>query len=148
MRSPYPVHVHVVPWVKGHIGKARANGYAQGSQPFVTYVDDDDYVLPHAFSAMSKAIESGADAIFPDEQTWQNGQIRAGAKRHHLAIYRRSMLIDHAQWKVCGDLQQSVVAGKGHCIDLPEALYVHRLYLSGGRQLRRNHPEELRSVGK
>lgn len=144
LHAGYPVHVHIVPWVEGHIGKARANGYAQGNQPFVTYVDDDDYLMPNAFAALGDAIRTSPDAIFAAEQTWQNGQLRDGSQRHHLAVLRRDQLIDHTAWKVCGDLQQVVVMRDKRVIDIPAFLYVHRLYVSGGRRLRRENPEELR----
>jgi len=37
---------HVIPAEPGHIGRGRIRGYAQGDQPFVTYVDDDDMIAP------------------------------------------------------------------------------------------------------
>jgi hypothetical protein len=140
----YPVFIHPVDAVAGHIGQARANGYAQGSQSFVTYVDDDDYLLPNAFAVLNDALASTPDAIFPAELALQNGQFCDGPQRHHLAVYRRDQLIDHTAWVVCGDLAQMTAASKGTCIDVPERVYVHRLYQSPGRALRREHHEELR----
>lgn len=142
----YPVHVHLVPSIEGHIGKARSVGYAQGSQPYVTYVDDDDYVSGYAFAALTWALSQAPDAIFPAESQLQNGHLNDGPQRHHLCVYRREHLIDHAQWIVCGDLaQMNAVDGK-HCIDVTDRLYVHRLYQSGGRKLRREHHDELRAA--
>jgi hypothetical protein len=143
-RAGFPVEVFVVEAVTGHIGNARASGYALGTNPYVTYVDDDDYVTPDAFASMSLAIHQFPDAIFMAESQLQNGQMRAGPQRHHLCVYRRDQLIDHTQWVVCGDLaQMNAVAGK-HCVDIPDKVYVHRLYQSGGRALRRHHHDELR----
>lgn len=140
----YPVYVHVLDGVAGHIGKGRSAGYARGDQPYVTYVDNDDYVLPSAFAALGDAFAQSPDAIFPAESTLQNGHLRAGQQRHHLCVYRRSHLFDHAQWLVCGDLAQMTAMRGMQCIEVPERVYVHRLYQSDGRALRRKHPDEWR----
>lgn len=144
-QAGYPVDVHVMPSIPGHIGRARAAGYAIGAQPYVTYVDCDDYLLPHAFSRLREALSAGHDAIFPAETTLQNGRFCKGPQRHHLCIYRRAQLIDHTPWVVCGDLAQMMSAGRAkHVLDVPERAYVHRLYQSAGRALRRKHHDELR----
>ena len=140
----FPVYGHVVEGVPGHIGKARAAGYALGDQPYVTFVDDDDYVLPHAFSQMADALRAGVSAVCTPELTLQNGQYRRGADRHHLIAYRRDGVIDHAAWVCCGDVAQMRAIGSD-ALALPEPGYVHRLYMdSKARCLRRHHLDELR----
>lgn len=146
-RAPFPVTLYVVPGVPGHIGRARAAGYAQGTGDYVTCIDDDDYLLPDAFGALAASLAERPDAIFPAELTLQNGQLRPGAQRHHLAVYRRELLIDHAGWPCCGDVAQRMAAERGHVIDLASAVYVHRLYpTSKARTLRRAHPNELEAA--
>lgn len=143
-RAGYPVRIHTVPGVPGHIGKARAAGYAMGNQPYVTCVDDDDYLLPDAFMQMADALHSGASAICAPELTVQNGQFRPGHQRHHLIAYRRDVLIDHAVWPCCGDVAQLAAIPADDVIDLPCPQYVHRLYPdSKARALRRADPAEL-----
>lgn len=143
-RAPWPVELHVVAGVPGHIGRARAAGYALGTHPYVTCVDDDDYLLPDAFAAVGEAMACAPDAVFPRETTLQNGHFRLGWPRHHLAIYRRAVLIDHAAWTCCGDLAQRVSASRGRVVDVDHAVYVHRLYSkSKARVLRRARPHEL-----
>ena len=143
-RAGFPVAVHLADYVAGHVGQARAAGYALGDQPYVTYVDDDDYVMPEAFATMATLFEQLPDAVFMAESQLQNGRMRDGPQRHHLCIYRRDQIIDHTQWVVCGDLAQMSAVDGGHCIDVPARNYVHRLYQSGGRVLRRQHHDELR----
>lgn len=139
----FDVQVYMAPYVDGHVGLARAGGYALGSHPYVTCVDDDDYVLPHAFSQMKDALASNATAVCTPEQTLQNGHFRRGAKRHHLIAYRRARIIDHTQWPCCGDVAQMRALGP-HVIDLPTPAYVHRLYMqSKARVLRRTRLDEL-----
>lgn len=141
----YPVDIHEVAGVPGHIGRARAAGYALGVHPYVTYVDCDDYLLPHAFASLADDLATGPDAIFPAETTLQNGKFRDGPQRHHLCVYRRAQLIDHSAWVVCGDLAQMMAAGRAaRVLDVAGRAYVHRLYQSGGRALRRQHHDELR----
>jgi hypothetical protein len=143
-RAGYPVTVRVVDGVPGHIGKARAAGYALGTEPYVTFVDDDDYVLPDAFAQMADALRSGAPAICTPEVTMQNGQFRPGHARHHLIAYRRDVLIDHAQWPCCGDVAQLAAIADADVIDLPSPQYVHRIYgASKARAMRRANPDEL-----
>jgi hypothetical protein len=145
-RASFPVVVHTVNGVSGHIGRARAAAYSLGSQPYVTCVDDDDYVLPHAFSQMSDALHSGVSAVCTPEQTLQNVHLSPGAPRHHLIAYRRELLIDHTQWPSCGDVAQMHVIG-ADAVNMPSPAYVHRLYMdSKARVMRRANLDELRSA--
>ncbi|MDE2255924.1 MAG: hypothetical protein KGL42_16875 [Betaproteobacteria bacterium] len=142
-RAGFPVDVHQLPAVIGHIGQGRAQGYALGVQPYVTCVDDDDYVLPQAFAQMRDALEAGASAVCTPEQTLQNGYIRPGHTRHHLIAYRRGDIIDHTQWPCCGDVAQMNTIGPD-AVDLAEPAYVHRLYMdSKARVMRRIRVAEL-----
>jgi len=145
-RAAYAIKVHVAPYHTGHIGKGRAEGYTLGKYPYVTYVDDDDYLLPSAFDALDEALLDLPDAIFCAESTLQNGNLLDGPKRHHLCVYRREHLIDHTQWVVCGDVAQMHAVDGKYCIDISSRNYVHRIYQSGGRALRRKHHDELRSA--
>lgn len=143
-RAGYPVTVRIVDGVPGHIGKARAAGYALGTDPYVTCVDDDDCVMPRAFAQMADALRSGAPVICTPEVTMQNGHFRPGHPRHHLIAYRRDVLIDHAQWPCCGDVAQLAAIADADVIDLPVPQYVHRIYgASKARALRRANPDEL-----
>jgi hypothetical protein len=142
----FPVAVHIIPGINGHIGEARAAGYRLGNHPYATYVDDDDWVMTNAFEQMIKAIWSGVPAIFSPEKTIQNGQIRSGEDHHHLIAYRRDVLIDHTPFVVCGDLKQMKHAEMyPGTVTLQVPTYIHRLYQSAGRVLRRQHHDELRA---
>lgn len=141
-RAGYPVAVHLVDGVPGHIGMARAAGYAMGSHPYVTCVDDDDYLMPHAFAQLLYPMRDGVPAICTPEVTEQNGQRRFGLAQHHLIAYRREVLIDHTPWPCCGDVAQLAAVPIRHTLDRPA--YVHRLYGdSKARVMRRANPNEL-----
>ncbi|MGA0588091.1 hypothetical protein ACO2Q2_13320 [Dyella sp. KRB-257] len=142
-RAGFAIALHRAGFVPGHIGRARAAGYAMGVHPYVTCVDDDDYLLPHAFEQMRDAMLSGVAAACTPEITLQNGHLRPGAARHHLVAYRRDRLIDHTGWTCCGDVAQ-LRAVETDAVDLPSAAYVHRLYgTSKARVMRRANPSEL-----
>lgn len=140
-RAGFPVFAHFIPGIPGHIGKARAAGYSLGSQPYATYVDDDDYMLPDGFRVLKAALESGAPAIYGRELQLQNGHLRPHSGRHNLMVTRRDRLIDCAAWKGCPDIVQRKTEG----IDVLEPGYVYRVREgSKGRALARACSDEYR----
>lgn len=142
----FPVKLHRIVGEQGHIGRGRAKGYSFGWYPYVTFVDDDDYVLPHAFAQMQLALASGVSAVCTPEVIEINGHRLPGKSRHHLTTYRRDQLINHAAWAACGDVAQAKRI-QADAIELPEPAYVHRVYTdSPARVLRRAHPHELRAA--
>lgn len=64
-----PINLHVVDGIKGHIGKARYNGFIKGNAPYVSCVDPDDLVLEGAFDACLRALKENPDAcgVYSDE---------------------------------------------------------------------------------
>jgi hypothetical protein len=144
-RAGFTVDVHVLEGIKGHIGQGRAKGYALGNHPYVTCVDDDDYLLPDAFKQMHGYLAQGVSVLCTPELVEFHGRspLQAGLTRHHLIAYRRDQIIDHSQWPCCGDVAQ-LSSVRENAIDLVDAAYVHRIYSdSSARILRRDHPGEL-----
>jgi hypothetical protein len=134
----FAVAIHIV---KGepHLGKSRNRGFSCGSFPFATYVDNDDYVLPSAFSILENYIGDGIDALFTREYTLLDGELRQSNNRHHLAVYSRDSLIDHSKYIVnCDTYQRASVVGK-NVIDIQQPVYVWRLWESPGSELRLKH---------
>jgi glycosyltransferase involved in cell wall biosynthesis len=139
-RSPFPVHYHEVNGVLGNLGLVRAKGYSLGQAPYVTFVDDDDYLLPEAFEVVAEALAQQPAAVFPAEHTLQNGQLTYYMRRHHLPLYRRELIINHEQFPEDGDCRQVQTVERSGLpmIDLPTSVYVYRLRLnSPARILRR-----------
>lgn len=140
--AQFDVSVHLVTAIPGDIGIGRAKGYAMGFHPYVTCVDDDDFVLPNAFSQMASHIGSGMALLTPEWLDY-NGRRIKGKSGHHLTVFPRDRLIDHERWAACGDIVQNAMVRDG-AVELPEAAYVHRIYPdSPARVLRRSHPSEL-----
>lgn len=128
-----PVHIHVIPGIQGHLGRARAAGYAAGTAPWKCYADDDDYVLPGAFKALAAHLTSDVAAVFPREAVEQNGRFHKHTQgRHHLWPVRADLALsfDHETWPSMPDemLRQAAAADPRGVIDLPDVVYVHRVY--------------------
>lgn len=124
----FPVKVHEVPGIAGDFGTARSNGYSVGSYPYVSFVDEDDFVTADAFSCLVKALDQKPDAIFTGEIVLQKGNSFTRNRRHSLAVYRRD-LIDHTllkRWNFRADSAMSALAERGTVIDVPDHVYVYR----------------------
>lgn len=145
--APFKVNVFPTKGIDGHIGKGRKLGYSKGNALYKTYVDDDDYLLPDAFSCLHPAMLKSFAGIFTGEMLLQNGKFKKSTGRHHLAVYRNDVIsdFDFDSYIVNGDIATRFLA-EHHpdgTVGIPHAPYVHRVYKnSKARQLRRNHQEE------
>lgn len=137
--APFPVGVHVVDGVAGHIGLGRARGFALGESPFVTYVDDDDFVDADAFACLSTAFESSPRLIFTQERMVQNEKPAGCGGGHHLAVLRREDAIAHDWSNHPAGGEAELYRSLGPWVQLPNVVYTHRLYRSRGRALRAEH---------
>ena len=59
----HPINVHNVDGIVGDFRRARYNGFCQGTSPYVSFVDPDDYVLPHTFEKCLEALEQTDDTV-------------------------------------------------------------------------------------
>lgn len=150
-RANYPIEMHVLQGVPGHIGKGRAKGYSLGSAPWKTYVDDDDYVLPNAFVDLKKYLDKDVAAIFTCEHTEQNGRLHPFVTpEHHLQVYREDLVrnYDHHLASMsdvwCRELAKRDPRG---FLSVDDVTYVHRVYYdSKARVLRRANPHERQAL--
>lgn len=86
-----PVALHIVRGEYGHIGKWRAEGFARGANPYVSYVDPDDWVLPGAFAACIALLDEtpGIDAVWSG-YVLSTGAPFTNALKHY--VYRRTFV--------------------------------------------------------
>lgn len=153
-QAGFPVALHFLPGILGHLGKARAAGYACGDYPYVTHVDDDDFVLPGAFASIRAHLEAGVDAITTGERhQFENGTERDEPQaRHHLAVYRRDWL-SQLTYEAFLHFPDQYILSRATAVHIPECLYVHRIRQgSGSRRTRAadrtTADAELRVVGR
>lgn len=135
----YPVAVHPVRVdADGHIGRSRASAYALGSHPYVTNVDDDDWIEPDAFAVLADALQTDAPAIYTRAWTWQNGKRCTSDLRQFLRVFRRDVTasMDFGPWPICDSTALIAHADTiGAAIDLPSRAYNYRLHSSHARRL-------------
>ncbi len=114
-----------------NVGAARAAAHAQGNAPFLSFVDDDDWVMPGAFAACLAALHAdpalvGAYTDFADVDCESGAVLNAYTKRPwtarsqllrpfevlHVHVYRRApamkYLAEMARWKT---LEESLLMG-------------------------------------
>ncbi len=58
-----PIRLHLLPGLPGHVGRARAAGFARGSLPLVSFVDPDDRYEAHAFAHLADALDACPSAV-------------------------------------------------------------------------------------
>ena len=155
-QAGFPIGLHILPAEPNHLGRGRHRGFTAGEAPYVTQIDDDDYVHPHAFSQLKLPMATHADAIFPQELLEQIEErdgvttvhpLSLGRQRHSMKVFRREHLIDHSRWHWASDLAQLAYLEKTpglKLLDLPEPSYVWRVYTrSHSYPLRLQYPHEL-----
>lgn len=143
----YPVAVHYVVGEHGHIGRGRAKGYALGSYPYVLKIDDDDYIAPNALALLAPHLRRGVPVVAAKERYLVNEAMSSGVIGHGFVAFKRELLISHAVWKCCGDIAQLVALQHEPRVDLPDEVYIYRLYhTSWARQLRRQCPDEFENL--
>lgn len=140
------VNVVVSKGVPGHIGNARRNALDLCKSEYVCFVDDDDLVLPNAFTCLDRHYDSAPSAIHAREiRLLHNGRLQMFNARHHLTAYRRDCLerVDFSKYAAY-DKQACHNATDFAAVDELSWVYVWRVYLSKGAALRTRRIEELR----
>lgn len=108
-----PCNVHVVDGVEGHIGQARLRGFQQGTAPYVSFADPDDYVLPGAIKECVKVLQENINlcGVYTHEKVKRFGgpprrvkaispwdameQYMKPKRMHHLLVMRRDFVERH-----------------------------------------------------
>jgi len=141
-QAGFPVGVYVVPisdGTRGHIGRGRKQGYALGAYPYVTNVDDDDWVDKNAFALLARGLEKGPVAVTTQCEMHQNG-LSQGVKpwRNLLRVFRRDVALSAPleAWPVYdAPMMLAHADAIGRVEELECAPYHYRLHLSPHRQL-------------
>lgn len=139
---PEEATLHFTPYVKGHIGLARLQGYELGEQKYVGYVDPDDYLIPDVYMRMvERAERDNLDGVLCWEQMVFEDRTELFTVPHK-GIYRRDFVRKHRRLfegsKAEQDLRMARVAYSFHkTVMIPEVGYVWRKYNSRASQLRK-----------
>lgn len=81
--------VHVVQGDEGNVGAGRARGYRLGTNPYVSYVDSDDYILPGAIDACLFGLKTARGVVTLERRLWGTRFDSSLQRDHHLCVYRR-----------------------------------------------------------
>lgn len=142
----YPVELHILPGQEGNIGQARRTGFGMGTNKYVTYVDDDDYVDVDIFSSIP--IDTDADGYSTGERIIHDGKVLAEAvdRRHHLAVFKRS-LVDASKYYILPYLSEVYLMETIKTEHISKALYNYCSYSENynKHQARLLSPERKRS---
>lgn len=109
----HPINVHVVDRVEKDIRAARYNGFSQGTAPYVSFVDPDDYVLPETFEKCLDVIQTSPDNVcgvytmsntfnqrsskikpLKSYMPWNIDYMRHPSYVHQIVVYKRDILLD------------------------------------------------------
>jgi glycosyltransferase involved in cell wall biosynthesis len=135
-KANYTVNLHTTPGIAGNIGQARNNVVLLGTAPYVTFIDDDDYVLPNAFSILEPIFSNNPVAIYTAEDVLNiDGSVTYGGVGHHMAVYSRDFLIDYTLWPCFENLAQNNAIKGFPTTTIKDAVYVYRKYNSKARKL-------------
>lgn len=88
----YPVALHTLPAVLGHIGRARRAGYGLGTGEYVTSVDDDDWIEPGAFAVLAACFVDRPASITTRMYAHQNGKQWVLPWREALRVFHRDVV--------------------------------------------------------
>ena len=144
-----PITLHYIPATEGHIGIGRYNGFNSGICEFVSFVDDDDYVIPGIFDKCYQALDANPDAIgvVTKEQRLVNGELQEPNQidlnthwvsyfksMHHILMFRRERILPFVELiKDCNTgeiaylLIEVLAAGNQFCL-VDEVGYVWRIH--------------------
>lgn len=105
--TDFNVRIHLVSAIDGHIGRGRKIGFSRGVYPYVTYVDDDDYVDSDHFQIMGEAMRNSVDAFFTRETVhFPCGEFYVPQRRHCRGAFKRDLALtfNWAAWPVVPEL--------------------------------------------
>lgn len=142
--APFKVTAITVPGVPGHIGQAMSNGLAAVTAEYMCWVDDDDYVLPHAFSCLAPALDAKAPVICAREvELYANGYREKCNARHHLTAYQTSWVRQHDLTPFRSIPGVALLKRfPENTVDVLEWVYMRRVRISDGMRLRGQYLQE------
>jgi hypothetical protein len=139
--APFTVNTIRVPGVPGHVGQAMMDGLQLSTAEYVAWVDDDDWVLPRAFSVLTDALAQQPIAVCAREMwVYANGYETPFTERHHLTAW-------NSPWAKAQDLSLFRATPllcllkrlPSDVIDVYDTVYMHRKRRSPAQALRKAH---------
>lgn len=140
----FPVYVHEVTGIYGHMGRSRFKGYSQGTQPYVTCVDDDDWVREDAFSCLLPHMEAGVEVITMGEVwVYPDGREVPLKDITHHSVFRRDWLAQHGYSRLRFYPDQYLMSQPARSAHVPECVYYYRIREDSPCNRMRQHHEDV-----
>ena len=139
--APFPTDLHVLDADTTSIGKGRMAGYAKGNHPFVTSVDDDDWVLPNAFYMLRDALKQNPVGVTTGSYLCLPGQTQLleASTRDNLRVFRRDVALSSGleDWPVYDSwVAMHHADTQGEVIEVDVPVYYQRAgYMSNNAKL-------------
>ena len=152
-----PITLHRIPAVEGDTAIGRWKGYRSGNAEFVSFVDDDDYVIPGVYERCIKALDEDKRKIGVHTREWHLRGDRMTLSDipdpewpwyryffyvHHVVVYRREWVMPYV------DEVRECKVGSEHFMNLRIMQDGHRFaYLEEPGYVWRIHEDSIRSFG-
>ena len=152
-----PIALHLIPGVAGDVGIGRWNGYHTGDAEFVSFVDDDDVVIPGIFEKCYQALDENPDAIGVHTREWiyESGAMTLSQIPnpnwtwdryfffvHHVVVYRMERVMPY------GDAAKECKVGFEHFMNMQIMMDGHRFhYIEDVGYIWRGHSGSIRELG-
>lgn len=90
-----PITLFLMDGIKDHLGQGRVRAFKAGSNPYVGWVDPDDYILPKAYTKCTEYLlaHPEADGVYMWEQIEIDGKVvRDSTIAHHMTVVKREVV--------------------------------------------------------
>lgn len=126
-QSPFPITISMHDPVPGHVGKARKRAFAAAEQPYVSFLDPDDWITPDTFVRLAPSILEDVDAArTAGKLVMPNGKLIPHVVGFFICKKEIAMQVDWdnrqeacSREKMCGTCELQRIANprfvEGHC---------------------------------
>ena len=92
-----PIRLHRLPGLPGHVGQARAAGFARGTLPLVSFVDPDDRYEARTFAHLADALDACPSAVlaYTDEALMDEDGRPLGVRRLAYSAFHHAHSASH-----------------------------------------------------
>ena len=149
-----PINLHCISGVDGDIGIGRYRGFSSGTAEFVSFVDDDDYIVPGVFQKCYDVMDQHPEAcgVITKEQRLVGGEllppdnipvdswVKTVIYMHHIIMVRREvvepLLPVLKEWKMGSEdiLWASILSSGQRFQILDDVGYIWRVHDSGAHK--------------
>ena len=130
-QSPFPISISIHDPVPGHVGRARQRAFSEADQPYVAFVDPDDWITSNTLTVIAQHLADGVHAVRTrGALVMPDGRIQ----KHAVGFFAcQAILADQVDWenrntgckpdKICGTCELQRISRP---VIVPEVCYYRR----------------------